>query len=382
MPAGSSSGSGRHVNRARRLGTPKLLFLAFSMMAVPMSHPVLADTFAYVGNAGTNEVSVFRLDPASGDMAPVETATLAGVEKPGGSTPLAVAPDKSWLVVGVRSEPYQAVSFAIDPKTGGLKQLGSGPLADSMASIATDRSGRFLLSASYGGNKVAVNPIGADGVVQPPSQVVPTGPKAHLMIASPDNRHALATNLGSDEVLSFAIDPKTGSLTPAASPSVKVAEGAGPRHFVFSPDGKFVYLLGELDGVVRVLAYDAGTGGLRELQHASTLPDGFTDKPWGADIHITPDGHFVYASERTSSTIAGFAVDPANGHLTRIGNAPTEQQPRGFNIDPSGRYLAAVGELSNGMSVYAIDATSGKLTKLKSYPTGGKPNWVEFIDFP
>lgn len=340
-----------------------------------------ADTFAYVGNAESNDVSIFRLDPASGDMTAVATTGLEGVEKAGGSTPLAVSPDKRFLYVGVRSEPLQAITFAIDPATGGLKQLGSAPLADSMASIATDHSGRFLLSASYGGNKVSVNPIGADGLVQPPSQVVPTGPKAHLMIAAPDNRHVLATNLGSDEVLSFSLEPKTGTLTPASSPSVKVATGAGPRHFVFSPDGRSVYLLGELDGVVRSLAYDAATGGLREVGHASAMPAGFDGKPWGADIHVTPDGKFVYASERTSSTIAGFAVG-ADGGLTPIGNVATEAQPRGFNIDPSGRYLAAVGQLSHGMTVYSIDQGSGKLTKLKSYPTGKNPNWVEIISLP
>ncbi len=359
----------------------KLLTLALSTMAVSMPGPSLADTFTYVGNAETNDVSIFKLDPGSGDMSLVATPKLAGVDKAGGSTPLAVSPDKRFLYVGVRSEPLQVITFSIDPATGGLKQLGSAPLADSMASIATDRTGRFLLSASYGGNKVSVNPIGEDGLVQPPSQVVPTGPNAHLMIAAPDNRHALATNLGSDDVLSFALEPKTGTLTPAASPSIKVAAGAGPRHFTFSPDGKSIYLLGELDAVVRVMSYDAATGGLNELGHASAMPTGFDGKPWGADIHVTPDGRFVYASERTSSTIAGFAVG-ADGQLTPLGNVATETQPRGFNIDPSGRYLAAVGQLSHGMTVYSIDQGTGKLTKLKSYPTGKNPNWVEFIAFP
>jgi 6-phosphogluconolactonase len=200
-------------------------------------------------------------------------------------------------------------------------------------------------------------------------------------MASPDNRHVLATNLGSDELLSFRMDAQ-GSLTPAEPPAVKVASGAGPRHFVFSPDGRFVYLLGELDAVVRVLAYDAAGGSLRELQHASALPAGFNGKPWAADIHVTPDGRFLYASERTSSTIAGFAADAASGQLTSFGSFSTEKQPRGFNIDPSGRYLAAVGELSNGMSVYAIEPSNGKLTKLKSYSVGSKPNWVEFIVLP
>ena len=360
----------------------RLLGLLASIMLTSAGLPALADTFAYVGNADSNEIGVFRLDPASGDMALVETVPLAGVDKPGSSTPLAVSPDKRHLFVGVRSEPLQALTFAIDPGTGRLKQLGSGPLAASMPSIETDKSGRFLLSASYSGNKVAVNPIGADGIVQPATQVVPTRPKAHAIHADPDNRHVLATNLGSDELLSFGFDAKTGTLTPSDPPSIKLAAGSGPRHFVFSPDGKFVYLLGELDAVVRVLAYDAETGGLRELQQASALPAGFDGKPWGADIHLTPDGRFLYASERTSSTIAAFAVDAASGQLTVIGSVPTEKQPRGFAIDPAGRQLVSVGEVSNGMTVYSIDQATGALTALKSYPMGKKPNWVEIVTFP
>lgn len=380
MCACSRSGAEASTLRSRRCFGPRLLFLVWSVMAASLSLSADAATFAYVGNADSNEVGIFRLDLGSGGMEPVGSAKFAGVDKPGGSTPMSVSPDKRFLFVGVRSEPYQALTFAIDPTTAGLRQLGSGPLADSMAYVATDRTGRFLFGASYGGNKVSVNPIGADGIVGPPSQIVPTGPKAHAILASPDNRFVLATNLGSDELLTFKLDPQNGSL--AASSALKVATGAGPRHFRFSPDGRFVYLLGELDGIVRTLAYNAADGSLRELQQASALPVGFEGKPWGADIHITPDGRFLYASERTSSTIAGFTIDPASGHLTSFGNFATEKQPRGFNIDPTGRYLAAVGEMSNGMSVYAIDPANGMLTKLKSYPTGAKPNWVEFIVLP
>ena len=101
-----------------------------------------------------------------------------------------------------------------------------------------------------------------------------------------------------------------------------------------------------------------------------------------ADLHITPDGKFLYGSERTTSTLAGFQVDPAKGTLTPIGSVPTEKQPRGFGIDPAGRYLLAVGQLSHGLSSYSIDPTSGKLMKLKEYPMGKNPNWVEILDLP
>lgn len=346
----------------------------------------MAETFAYVGNADSNDISVFK-QAENGEMIPVQTAAFTGVEKPGSSTPLAITPDHRVLIAGIRSQPFQAVSFAIDPKTGQLNHIGNGPLADSMANIATDRGGKVLFSASYGGNKVAVNPLGANGVVVAPTQVIPTGLNAHAFLPSPDNRFVFATNLGSDQVLSFVFEPATGTLRPSDPPAYKVPEKSGPRHFVFHPNGKFVYLLHELNGDVAAFTYEAKSGAWSEIQRTTALPEGFsgkdTDKkPWAADIHITPDGRFLYASERTTSTIAAYKVDATSGKLTTIGSVPTEKQPRGFNIDPSGRYLAAVGELSDGMTVYAIDQGSGALAKLKSYPTGKKPNWVEFLSLP
>jgi 6-phosphogluconolactonase len=343
----------------------------------------MAETFAYVGNADSNDISVFKL-AESGEMTPVQTAAFTGVEKPGSSTPLAITPDHRVLIAGIRSQPFLAVSFAIDPKTGQLSHIGNGPLADSMANIATDRGGKVLFSASYGGNKVALNPLQANGVVGEPKQVIPTGLNAHAFLPSPDNRFVFATNLGSDQVLSFAFDAAAGTLTPSDPPLFKTPEKSGPRHFVFHPNGKFVYLIHELNGDVAAYSYEARSGAWSEIQRTTALPEGFNgkdsgQKPWAADIHITPDGRFLYASERTTNTLTAYKVDATSGKLTTIGSVPTEKQPRGFNIDPTGRYLAAVGELSDGMTVYAIDQTSGALSKLKSYATGKKPNWVEFL---
>lgn len=338
----------------------------------------MAETFAYVGNADSNDISVFKI-AESGEMIPVQTAAFTGVEKAGASTPLAITPDHRVLIAGVRSQPFLAVSFAIDPKTGLLSHIGNGPLADSMANIAIDRGGKVLFSASYGGNKVALNPLQANGVVGEPKQVIPTGLNAHAFLPSPDNRFVFATNLGSDQVLSFAFDAAAGTLTPSDPPSIKTPEKSGPRHFVFHPNGKFVYLIHELNGDVAAYSYEAKSGAWAEIQRTTALPEGFNGKPWAADIHITPDGRFLYASERTTNTLTAYKVDATSGKLTTVGSVPTEKQPRGFNIDPTGRYLAAVGELSDGMTVYAIDQTSGALSKLKSYATGKKPNWVEFL---
>jgi 6-phosphogluconolactonase len=337
-------------------------------------------TFVYVGNAESNDVHVLRLDRSTGDLASVEKVPIPGIDTPGMSTPMAVSPDRRFLYVGTRGEPKIAAGFAIDAATGTLRHVASGPLADSMAYIATDRSGRFLLGASYPGHKVTVNPIGPAGTVQPARQVLPDHPNAHSIMIDAANRHVLVPTLGNDRVNAFTFDAATGTLTPAAAVTVKAK--AGPRHFVFHPGGTLVYVLGETDGAVYVFDYDAATGRLTEKQSVSALPPGFPDKPAAADLHVTPDGRFLYASERRSSTLAGFRIDPSNGTLTSIGSVATEKQPRGFNIDSTGRYLLAVGQLSHGLSSYAIDPVNGTLTKLKEYPVGKNPNWIEIVDLP
>jgi 6-phosphogluconolactonase len=376
----------RRVIRGRLFGMVALLGASIFMSSAR------AATFVYVGNADSQDISIFELKP-DGDLAPVETAAVPGPAKPGSSMPLAVSPDTKRLYAGLRNEPYSVVTFAIDAKTGQLKPAGSGPLADSMAYLATDRTGKFLLSASYGGNKVAVNRIGPDGVVQAAQQVIETQPNAHCILTDPTNRYVLHTSLGGDLVYQEKFDAKTGKLTPNDPPSVSVkAEGgakgggkggdkAGARHLVFSPNAKFVYLVDELDASIYVFPWDARTGTLKkEVQVTTSLPKGFEGKPWAADIHLTPNGRYLYASERTTSTLAAFSADPRTGLLTSVDSYPTEKQPRAFNIDPTGRYLLSVGQLSNSMTSYAIDKATGKLSKLKEYPVGRNPNWVEIVN--
>ena len=259
----------------------KSLFAVASaaLIAALLPRGASADTFAYIANAGSNDISIFHVEPASGTVKALETVAFPGVEKPGSSTPLATSPDHRFLFAGVRSEPYTVLSFAIDAGSGRLTFRGHGPLADSMANIATDHSGKFLFSASYGGNKVAINPIGADGVVGEPKQVIPTGLNAHAFLPSPDNRFVFATNLGSDQILSFRFDAATGALTPNDPAAIKVAEKNGPRHFVFHPNGKFVYLVNELSAALLVFSYNAAHGTWRQIQQASALPEGSSAKP-------------------------------------------------------------------------------------------------------
>jgi 6-phosphogluconolactonase len=342
----------------------------------------MAATVVYVGNAESNEILVLRLDRQHDDLTLVERVPIPGIDTPGLSTPMAVSPDRRFLYVGTRGEPKIAAGFAIDPAAGTLRHVASGPLADSMAYVATDRTGRFLLGASYPGHKITVNPIGPPGTVQAPRQVLSGLPNAHSIGVDPANRHVLVPTLGNDRVNQFTFDAATGTLGPNTPPAVEVRAKAGPRHFVFHPGGAHVYVLGELDGAVYVFDYDGGAGTLAPKQAMSALPADFQGKPAAADLHVTPDGRFLYASVRASSTLAGFRVDPTSGTLTPIGSVPTEQQPRGFNIDPSGRYLLAVGQRSHALSSYAIDPASGTLVRLQEYPMGRNPNWIEIVDLP
>lgn len=331
-------------------------------------------TRAYVANADSRDISVLALDPDSGDVTPLQTVAAGGAVMP-----LAVSPDRRVLHAALRSEPWAVASFAIDRASGLLTPLASAPLPDSMAYIATDCSGRWLFAASYGGHRLSVSPIGADGAVGAASQILPTGLNAHAAVPSPDNRHLCVTNLGSDQVMQFDFDAESGRLAANAVPLLQARAGSGPRHLVFHPDGRHAYLLGELDAGVDLLGYDAATGTLRALRNASALPPGFSGMPWAADLHLTPDGRFLYTSERRSSTLAIWTVDGADGGLGLIGHVATATQPRGFAIDPGGRWLLCAGQLSDTLAVHAIDPASGRLGAARSVAVGRNPNWVEIV---
>ncbi|WP_179404482.1 lactonase family protein [Burkholderia guangdongensis] len=332
-------------------------------------------TYVYVSNADSEDISVFRIDRPTGALDAVQTVAVGGTVMP-----MALSPDRRRLYAGLRSAPYRVSTFGIDPRDGRLTLLGQAPLAGNIAYLSTDATGRYLFSASYGGNLVAVNRVDADGVAGPVHQVVGTGPMAHAIRATADNRYVYASILGADTWLRFGFDPSTGHLAQDGAFAYRLPPQSGPRHFVFSADRRFAYVLGELDGNLHVLALASASVPVAPVQRISILPPGFAGaRPWAADLHLTPDGRFLYASERTSSTLAAYRVDPASGRLTHVASCETEAQPRGFNIDPSGNYLLAVGQLSTRMSVYRIDRETGALQLLARYPVGRNPNWIEIV---
>ncbi|MDE1922255.1 MAG: lactonase family protein [Gammaproteobacteria bacterium] len=338
-------------------------------------------SFAYVANSGTQDISVLGLRP-DGDLVALASVAVQRPIHTGRSMVLAPSPDHGRLYAAYLSGPDQAMvaAFAIDAETGNLRRIGATPLAAPSAYLSTDRSGRFLFSASYAGNLVTVNAIGADGAVWEALQVIPTAPMAHCIIADRSNRFVLHTSLGGDLIYQRRFDPQSGRLSPNEPPVVSARAKAGPRFIVFAPHADFAYVINELDGAVDVHRFAATTGTLDPaLQTISALPDPFTGKPWCADIHIRPDGRFLYVSERTSSVITAFAVDRASGRLSRIACHETVRQPRTFAIDPAGSWLLAAGQLADRVVCHAIDARSGGLTARREYPVGKNPTWIEVL---
>jgi 6-phosphogluconolactonase len=336
-----------------------------------------AATYVYVANADSQEISVLQMDRASGALTAIDTVAVGGTVMP-----MAISPDKRLLYAALRSQPFRVATFAIDPATGRLKKLGEAALADSMANIDVDRSGRWLFAASYGGNKITVNAIDKDGLVGAVQQLIPTRPNAHAIHADAANRFVFATSLGGDNISAWRFDAASGLLSANEPASITSPPKSGPRHFVWDAAQKHVYLLSELDGSLAVFDYEPARGALREVQRTTALPAGFAGKPWAADLHFAPDGRHLYASERTTSTIAVYEVDAGSGQLKTLASVPTEKTPRGFAIDPSGRYLVASGQESHAIAVYAIDPASGALAPLQRYTVGKNPNWVEIVELP
>ncbi len=371
------------------------------LVAIGATSMSMAKTFVYVSNAQDGNIDTYNMDMSTGALTPVGKTEAAKLVMP-----MTLSPNKQYLYAVIRSQPTRVLTYAINPATGALTQKASAPLPDSMPYVSTDHTGRFLFTASYGGDKLAVSPIGENGLVEAEAiQVIPTGRNAHSIMPDRTNKFVYAATLGANQVLQFTFDSKTGKLTANEPPAVSPEAGHGPRHLAFSPDNKYLYVLNELSGHVTQYTIDPSKGTLTLVDSISSVPAeaglawgsppgpvgaapalasvaAKDDKPkvWAADIQITPDGKFLYSTERTTNKIALFTVAPGTGKLTYVTNFATEAQPRGIRIDPTGQYLVASGEKSDRISVYKIDKGTGKLGEPSRYPVGNGANWVEIVD--
>jgi len=340
----------------------------------------------YVG-AYTNEknrgITVARLDLATGEISDMKLAA----ETPN-PTFLEVHPGGRWLYAVNEVANYEGrregsiTAYEIDRTTGMLKELnrastrGGGP-----CHVSLDRTGRMAMIANYGGGSVASYRILADGRVSEAASFFQhegksvnekrqERPHAHSINAAPDNRFAVACDLGTDEIVIYSIDPASGVMRKHGV--TKLAPGSGPRHFAFHPNGRYGYAVNELLSTVTAFAYSNGS--LRELQTVSTLPEGFASENTTAEIRVHPSGQWLYASNRGEDSIAAFRVDARTGQLARMGNTPTQgRTPRNFFIEPSGRWLLAANQRSDTVVVFEIDARTGSLLPARKGITVGQP---------
>lgn len=352
-----------------------------------------AATFAYISSPGDGLISQYQLDQNSGALSLVEQYN-AGDQV----NPMAITPDGKVLFAALRVKPFQVQGFSIDPKSGHLTPLSKAPLAESMAYLSTDREGRYLLGASYGADTLSVQAI--DSAHQPSSEILTykTGLHAHSVRTDPSNRFVYAGNLGTDKVLQYRLDHKTGALTPIGSGFVKVADNTGPRHLAFSPDGKYLYVVGEMSGTVTAFSINDSTGALTEIGVANGIPerlklahgevrdarnndlkDDPTPRIWAADLRISPNGKLLLMSERTSSSVSAFAVDPLTGELKFLDNYPVqEQQPRNIAFSPDGQWLLVTGEKSDKVGTYAV-SDDGALKRVGEAASGKGALWIEVL---
>lgn len=332
-------------------------------------------TVGYVSIGGEKQIAIYHMNPESGALKEQSRVTVGGA--PGS---LALHPSKKYMYAAVRSKGTVA-TLKVDPKTGGLKKIGSTKVVTNPVYIAVDKTGKYLLTAYYGAAKVAVYPIGDDGVVKDKATVVlSTGKNPHSILIDKANKHVYVPNTGADQILQFAFNESNGKLIPLKPAVVKTAKVTGPRHFYFHPSKPFAYACNEKASSVTAFAISK-SGTLKAIHTVTTLPSDFKGRNSNADIEITPNGKFLYASNRGHDSLAMYAIDQKTGRIKPLGQVKTEKTPREFNIDPTGRFVYSAGQRSGRMISYAIQ-NDGTLKPLKTYKVGRGPAWVLFAELP
>ncbi|HMF94035.1 MAG TPA: lactonase family protein [Vicinamibacterales bacterium] len=265
-------------------------------------------------------------------------------------------------------------AFAIDRSNGVLTPINQrASMGTAPCHLVLDKSGRHLLVANYGSGSVAVLPVAPGGRLGAASQVVQhtgssvnperqKGPHAHCVTIDRANRYVFVCDLGLDKVLAYRFDAERGTLTPHDPPFAQLKPGAGPRHMVFRPDGRFAFVVNEMHSTVTAFRYDADAGRLHEVQTISTLPEHFDGANSGAEIDVHASGKWLYASNRGHNSVVLFGIDTDRGTLTYVEEQGTGGfKPRHFGIDPSATYLAVGNQDSDTILVARLDAGSGRL---------------------
>ncbi len=342
------------------------------------------------GKSKSEGIYIYRMNATTGEL------KREGVA---GGTPdpafLAIDPSRRFLYAANETGNFLGkknggvTSFAIEQKTGALRKLNEVSSPGVPCHVSVHPSGKAVVAANYGGGNIAIYQVKADGSLTETSDVAQhsgrggdpkrqDGPHAHCAIFDAAGRYVFTPDLGIDKVMIYKVDAARGKLSPNGFAATKPA--AGPRHFDFHPSGKFAYVINELDSTMTAFSYDKAAGKLTELQTLSTLPAGFKETSYCADVHVHPSGKFLYGSNRGHNSIVIFSIDPGSGKLTLTGHESTRGDwPRNFGIDPSGRFLLAANQNSNSVATFRIDEATGKLSPVGNVLEIPAPVCLKFI---
>jgi 6-phosphogluconolactonase len=360
--------------QAKHSAAPKnfFLYLGTFIGSTPGGH---AD-----GNPQSKGIYMARFNAETGALsAPVLAAEL------GNPTFLTLSSDQRFLYAITETDPEAFVSsYAIDRHTGALRMLNRLPSGGSgTAYLSLDRTGRFILLAHYGSASVTVIQIDSDGSLgkltsfvqhsarRPADGGAPPVPRPHATVPSPDNRFVIVPDLGLNKIFVYKFDAEKGVLAIPAT-VVDLPPDDGPRHFIFSPDGKFGYLIAQTSGNVEVFRWDQPAGTLSLVQTATSFPKGLDAINMSAEIGMTPDGKFLYESNRRThgpshdqgpDSIVAYQVNQETGALTKVQDLDMGGSiPRCFSIDPTGEFMVVGGQQTNRVELYRIDHDNGKLS--------------------
>jgi 6-phosphogluconolactonase len=369
-----------------------LFYLLATLPAVPQTpnQKFLVFVGTYTDKTDSKGIYAYEFDAAIGKLTPKGLAAES-------SNPswVVLHPNGKWAYAANESGRQSAISaFSVDAKSAKLTLLNKLPaVGEDPCYLSFDKTGKFLFAANYTSGNVVVFPILPDGKLGEhtsavkdagtpgPNKERQEGPHAHWIESSPDNRFVFVADLGLDAILSYRFDAAKGTLTPNKPFSRSLTAGAGPRHAAFSPDGRYFYVLSEIDSTVTTFAYAPDHGVFGYLGVLPMLPVNFEGRNEAAEIAIYPSGKWLFASNRGKDSMAVFSAVPATGKLNAAGDFPTDgKEPRHFAIDPSGRFLLAENQNSNSIVVFRINPATGALTQVST--TEGVPSPVYLAFYP
>jgi 6-phosphogluconolactonase len=355
------------------------LSLSFSLAGLSFAKEHGKNYLLFVGTytntkAGSKGIYVYRYNATLGQLTSLGLA--AETENP---SYLAVDPTHRFLYAVNELQDHKGAksgavtAFAIDHKTGKLSKLNEvASRGEDPCYVSLDKTGKYVLVANYTSGNIAVFPVQKDGSLGEatafvqhhgtgPNKERQEGPHAHFIRTTTDNRFAIVSDLGLDKLLVYRFDPTNGSLTPNDPPAADLPPGEGPRHVAFTPDNKFAYSVNELKSTVTAFSFDPANGVLKRFQTISTLPKNFSGENDTAEIHVSPDGKFVYASNRGHDSIAQFSIDAKTGELALVHHFAIQgKTPRDFELDPPGSHLLVAGQDSNNIVVFRLDPATGR----------------------